>query len=93
MFWFQCSLGEGDCDYTFECMEGSFCGYNNCDLTKPWHTAHDDCCASVVPDKQCSPPVDDCCKDKTDGQKVRKKSNILSVYFLTNHVIKLVRIK
>ena len=41
----KCDVGEGDCDYDSDCLDGLVCGWNNCDSTgdAEWDW-NDDCC-------------------------------------------------
>ncbi len=87
----QCSIGEGDCDKTWHCEVGSFCGYNNCDLSKPWHLASDDCCTPVMSEKHCSPPDSKCCEKKIKdwGVKVYRDNHIQLFFYNNNQAVEL----
>ena len=44
----KCDVGEGDCDFDEDCLEGLKCGFNNCIsprgfLDEKWDR-YDDCC-------------------------------------------------
>jgi len=46
----KCDVGEGDCDYDSDCLEGLKCGSNNCPGSRSWlwgspdWDSSDDCC-------------------------------------------------
>ena len=43
----KCSIGQGDCDFDYECQDGLICGSENCGSGFP--NSDYDCCEKAPP--------------------------------------------